>query len=574
MTSATTGGQVPTPSRLFRLAALAMNAGADAVASDAARLAERVTEGRFYVACVGQFKRGKSTLLNALVDQSILPTGIVPVTAVVTVVRHGLQTSCRVRFTGGGWQEIAPADLAAYVADDQNPGNCKGVAAVEVFVANPLLAFGMCLVDTPGVGSVFSANTVATRSFVPQIDAALVVLGADPPISGDELALVEEVAKSVPDLVLVLNKADRLSEDERHEARVFSERVLAERLRRPVTLLEVSATERSLGRGPLRDWEALCATLETLARQSGSGLVDAAERRGFGILADSLLHRLGEERGALLRPVEQSERRIAALKQWVADAEQSLNDLGYLFTAEQQRLAKTFAVQQADFLSRTIPAARAELVTTIGSADARGGPALRHQATGFAQRIFRGWLERWRAEEQPAAERMYQEAARRFVDLADGFLGRLTQSGESSLPRKIASELGLRMRSRLYYTEMLTYTVRSPLGWLADAVRPRVRVLRAVERDVGAYLERLLTTNAARLMNDLDERVLESRRRLELEIRTHLQEVYACAERALANAQARRASGEEAVRAELARIETLYRQVEALRGASEEGDGP
>jgi hypothetical protein len=59
----------------------------------------------------------------------------------------------------------------------------------------------MCLVDTPGLGSVFEGNTTVTQGFVPHIDAALVVLGADPPISADELALVEKIATEIKTLL-------------------------------------------------------------------------------------------------------------------------------------------------------------------------------------------------------------------------------------------------------------------------------------------------------------------------------------------------------------------------------------
>lgn len=67
-----------TPSDLARLADLATEAGLPALARQASREIERLAEGRFYVACVGQFKRGKSTLINALVGQAVLPAGVAP----------------------------------------------------------------------------------------------------------------------------------------------------------------------------------------------------------------------------------------------------------------------------------------------------------------------------------------------------------------------------------------------------------------------------------------------------------------------------------------------------------------
>jgi hypothetical protein len=181
---------------------------------------------------VGQFKRGKSTLLNALVGDTVLPTGVPPVTSVVTIIRYGAERSARVRVAGRGWQAIPPESLSSYVSEAQNPQNRERIEAAEVFLPAPLLAGGMCLVDTPGIGSVFAAGTEATRAFLPHIDAALVVLGADPPISGEELTLVAEIAARVGTLIFVLGKADRLSEEDRREAIAYTERVLETRLGR------------------------------------------------------------------------------------------------------------------------------------------------------------------------------------------------------------------------------------------------------------------------------------------------------------------------------------------------------
>lgn len=72
-------------SELLRLAEFAEEFDAEQVAADARSVAERVSGGRFYVACIGQFKRGKSSLLNALVGDNVLPTGVVPVTAAPTI---------------------------------------------------------------------------------------------------------------------------------------------------------------------------------------------------------------------------------------------------------------------------------------------------------------------------------------------------------------------------------------------------------------------------------------------------------------------------------------------------------
>ncbi|HUD74846.1 MAG TPA: dynamin family protein, partial [Terracidiphilus sp.] len=112
-------------SRLLRLAGLAQELGAEPVAEEARELAARVSEGRFYVACIGQFKRGKSTLLNALVGHTVVPTGFVPVTAVPTVIRFGDELRARVRMRDGAWRDVDLPDLKEYVTEELNPENKK-----------------------------------------------------------------------------------------------------------------------------------------------------------------------------------------------------------------------------------------------------------------------------------------------------------------------------------------------------------------------------------------------------------------------------------------------------------------
>ena len=140
---------------------------------EAQALAERVTDRRFFLACLGQFKRGKSSLVNALVGNPVLPTGVVPVTAIVTIIRHGPILHALVHFENGSRQNVPPQTISDYVSEERNPGNLRGVAVVEVFVPSPLLASGMCLVDTPGIGSVYAGNTAVTRAFVPPLTLPL-----------------------------------------------------------------------------------------------------------------------------------------------------------------------------------------------------------------------------------------------------------------------------------------------------------------------------------------------------------------------------------------------------------------
>jgi predicted GTPase len=93
------------------------------------------------------------------------------------------------------------------VTEEGNPGNWRGVARVVARLHTPLLDEGVRLVDTPGVGSVHEHNTLATDAYLPSLDAAVLVVSADPPISKAERAFLEHVVEHAVRLFVVLNKA-------------------------------------------------------------------------------------------------------------------------------------------------------------------------------------------------------------------------------------------------------------------------------------------------------------------------------------------------------------------------------
>ncbi len=556
-------------SRLLRLANLAQELAADPVAEEARELAARVVEGRFYVACIGQFKRGKSTLLNALVGYEVVPTGFVPVTAVPTVIRFDGELHARIRLRDGSWQSIAMQELKEYVTEERNPENKKGVDGAEVFVPSPLLSSGMCFVDTPGLGSVFTGNTATTQAFVPHIDAALVVVGADPPIAGEELTLVEAVGKQVRDLIVVINKADRTSDLERAAAAKFTREILEGRLHRPMgDVLEVSAAERMENRGPLRDWEKLLANLQHLVDDSGAFLVSTACDRGFERLSEQLLAVISEDRDALLRPVEESEHRIELMKETISEAERSMRELGFLFMAEQHRISDLFGDRHKQFFSSTWTESEAEFNKELPSVPLGFGPHYRRRVMHLAQAISRREVRPWLKSEQQEGERQYRAVAVRFVEMGNNFLNKLAAAGLSELtrmPHALDPEKGFRIRSRFTFEDFIgTAQPPSPLRWLADVVLPLVGARKAITNEAREFLRHLLEVNSARVQNDVLNRIQESRDRLEVEIRKLLHEISRVAEQALDRARKVKEEGSPAVQSALERLNQMERCVSSL----------
>jgi len=440
---------------------------------------------------------------------------------------------------------------------------------LEIFVPSPLLATGMCFVDTPGLGSVFTGNTAATQAFIPHIDAALVVIGADPPLAGEELLLVEAVARRVQDLIIALNKADRTTDAERSAAMAFARRQLERRLQHSVEpFFEISAVEQLEHRGTGREWGKLVASLEHLVEGSGRRLIRAACDRGLQRISEQLLAIITEEMEALRRPIEDSERRIAVMKQTIADAERSMRELTYLFMAEQQHLSDMFVDRHKAFLARVMPEAGKEFEVVLQSISGWLGPSYRRRTFREAQELARRHVLPWLKPEQEEAEKEYRHVALRFVEMANEFLKKLGNAGIPELarmPHALGPERGFRVRSEFTFLESIDVAQpASPVRWLADLILGLVGARRVIKNDARRFLIRLLEYNSTRVQSDILNLVQESRARLETEIRKLLHEVSRIAEQALVRAKKVREEGAPAVEAELQRLDCLEREVRAL----------
>jgi GTP-binding protein EngB required for normal cell division len=209
---------------LDELAALGTAQDRDLIAA----LRDRLDAARLRVLVAGEAKRGKSTLVNALLGRALLPAGVTPLTAVATTVRYGDDPRAEVRFADGHEEKQPLSSLPDLVTERGNPGNRRRIAAVTVYQDAPLLAGGVELVDTPGTGSVFAWDTAAAHKALETMDAAVFVLTADPPVSAAERDLYAKVTGLSAATFTVLNKADQLDEAELSEAAEFTRRVLAE----------------------------------------------------------------------------------------------------------------------------------------------------------------------------------------------------------------------------------------------------------------------------------------------------------------------------------------------------------
>ena len=186
------------------------------MAAEAARvktLKERLRKDEMTVAVIGQFKRGKSSLINGILRQQVMPVGIVPVTAVVTKVLYG-EPGAWVQFQNGQRREIPFAEMPLYVSEQENPENQREVDLVEIHLPAPFLKDGVILVDTPGVGSMHEKNTETAYHFVEESDAILFVLSVDSPLNQIEIDFLRKAREFTSKFYFAVNKADLAEEED------------------------------------------------------------------------------------------------------------------------------------------------------------------------------------------------------------------------------------------------------------------------------------------------------------------------------------------------------------------------
>ncbi len=180
----------------------------------AAALQEKLEDQSITVSVIGQFKRGKSCLVNALLGEDILPTGIVPITSAATKIRYG-ESSCSVRFFNGVVKQVSRENLGSYINEQENPGNLLGVDCVDMTALSDFLKDGLTFVDTPGIGSYHKNNTDAAYAFIKESDAVIFMLSVDSPINEIEIDILRNTKEYAAKFFFAVNKIDTIGDADR-----------------------------------------------------------------------------------------------------------------------------------------------------------------------------------------------------------------------------------------------------------------------------------------------------------------------------------------------------------------------
>lgn len=178
-----------------------------AQAREAAKLLAKLRSDDIEVSVVGQFKRGKSRLSNAILGFEIMPVGIIPITSAATRVEYG-ESSAEVRFLNGKTEKITFDDLSAYISEQKNKNNELGVREVLIRSKSDFLKGGITYVDTPGVGSYHKNNTETAYAALKESDAVIFLLSVDSPINQIEIDFLYNAREYAGKFYFAVNKTD------------------------------------------------------------------------------------------------------------------------------------------------------------------------------------------------------------------------------------------------------------------------------------------------------------------------------------------------------------------------------
>jgi GTPase SAR1 family protein len=384
---------------------------------------EKLESESFNLVVVGQFKRGKTCLINALLGAPILPVSVVPLTSVVTVLVYGPALAAKVFFKNGNSIDIPIESISNYVAETGNPKNEKEVLDVVVFFPSPYLQDGVRLVDTPGVGSVYVHNTDVAYRYLPKSDAALFLLSTDQPAGSAEIEFLRDVRQYASRIFFLLNKTDYLSTEEVDSALAFARQTVEQVMGPSARMFPISAklalqakldgsSETLVGSGLPEFTDALG---RFLVKEKGKVLIESVSRGLQRVLSHAKLETELELK-SLETPVEQIRKNIAAFENRKEELFEERRTFDALFSAEINRLIKELDKKIDDLKRRLASEMKEEFDRFYESKQDLSLKELNDALEGFVLEKIQSEFTAWRDREDEELVNSFDAVCARFAE--------------------------------------------------------------------------------------------------------------------------------------------------------------
>jgi predicted GTPase len=349
-------------------------------------LVRKMEEDRFHLVVVGEFNHGKSSFVNALLGETVLPVGVTPTTAAIHHLKYADTPEATVVYSSGKRDSIPFGDTRKFaVGGGTNP---EDVDYLEVGYPAPLLKERILLVDTPGVNDLSLQRADITYSYIPRADAVLFLLDAGQILKESERQFLQDklLKASRDKIVFVITKWDILNEDEKKEALAYARTQLANLVKDPVVFPVSAETALQGGKMAESGMPELLAHLTTfLAEERGRILLDNALGEGLNVAA--LLGKgVDARRRSLAMKTDELERRIKMLEEDLAGAAGTIEQRRIKIREEISGIKVSAQKDLDHFVEETIR----QLPNVIDSAKRED---LRKFLPAFLQDTFKTWAE-------------------------------------------------------------------------------------------------------------------------------------------------------------------------------------
>ena len=399
-------------------------------------LREKLQNKIFQLVVLGQFKRGKTSLINALFGESLLPTAIVPLTSIITILRYGTAERITVMFLDGKTKEITRTELSKYVTESKNPTNEKGVDQVVFEYPSEYLKSGIQIIDTPGVGSVYKHNTDVAYEFVPKADAGIFVVTADPPISDSELQFLTSIKDYLAKIVFVQNKTDQADVKDRLESLDFTKKVIGEAVgRKDLQFYQVSAKLGLEGKKEHNREKLATSNLLTFEDSLNQLFINKKEQVLLVSIAHKLLPIIAEidlqlqvEKNALQLSVDELKEKADTFSREAAKIKQEKEDDGYILRGQAEKLAGEVLVDDIEVLKeQKLSELMKEFEQFFKQNRHVAGQELAKQFDVFLEKSIKATFATWRQEEQKKLQNALTSIIDRFSDQTNQYIQRIVE---------------------------------------------------------------------------------------------------------------------------------------------------
>lgn len=523
----------------------------------------RLEEERVNLVVLGEFKRGKSTLVNGLIGADVVPTGVLPLTAVVTLLRHGERPRLLVSLENRAPQEAPLTEIAAFATESGNPNNRRGVRLLTIELPSPLLARGVQLVDTPGIGSVYAHNTETALGFLGQVDAALFTLAADQPLSDAEQELIRGVAGRVPRIFFALNKVDHMDERERDETETFVRDRLRTLLGAEPELFPVSAR-----RGDGLD--ALRSRLEQFAVDERIGVLDRSVRALAVAFAADAVQAVRFEARAVELPLAEREQKLAEFRERASRLARAREEAADLLDQAARRLIVETVNEPLLSLARREGPGLVEALEAYAAEQGKFAPrVLAERLAAWTERAIQVRFEQLAETYEAQIADELAALHERYATRVDEILRELDDAAAEIFGARAgrrAPAVELRQPSRFTFKlHDLERELLDQLASLAAASAPGGFGRRLVRRQAAERLQLLLDRHAGRLRSDLAERIETSVREYTRELAVIVRDAIESVEAAVERANEEQRSGRLRVSARLDELRRLEGRISELQ---------